>query len=136
MILSHTHKFIFFCGSKVGTTSMEEVLRPLQEGAEYDFGSREARIVPKHIPPAILRGALPEKVWSDYFKFVFVRNPWDWVISQWFYNSVPSGEAPSPWLDRVRRRASGGLRRGWVRPRENEPVPLIRHGDELRPEDV
>ncbi len=90
MILSHTHKFIFFCSSKVGTTSMEEVLWPLQEGAEYDFGSPEAGFGPKHVPPAILRGALPERVWRDYFKFVFVRNPWDWFVSQWFYNSLGS----------------------------------------------
>lgn len=90
MILSHTHRFIFFCSSKVGTTSMEEVLRPLQEGPEYDFGSPGAGIIPKHIPPAILRGALPKRVWDEYFKFVFVRNPWDWFVSQWFYNSVGS----------------------------------------------
>jgi hypothetical protein len=126
VILSHTHKFIFFCGSKVGTTSMEEVLRPFQEGAEYDFGSPEARIVPKHIPPAILKGALPEKVWNEYFKFVFVRNPWDWFISQWFYNSVPATNDSRSWLRRVRRR---------TRRRQAEP-DLIQRGDELRPEDV
>jgi hypothetical protein len=136
MILSHTHKFIFFCGSKVGTTSMEEVLRPLQEGAEYDFGSPEARIVPKHIPPAILKGALPEKVWNEYFKFVFVRNPWDWLISQWFYNSVPSTDAPSPWLHRVRGTSAGVLRGRRVRPRQGEPAQLVRRGNELRREDV
>ena len=136
MILSHTHKFIFICASKVGTTSMEEVLRPLQEGAEYDFGSPGARIVPKHIPPAILRGALPEKIWNEYFKFVFVRNPWDWFISQWFYNSVPAIDAPSSSLRRVRAGARDALRERRLRPRQNEPARLIRRGDELRPEDV
>src|SRR3954452_22505680 len=130
MILSHTHKFIFICSSKVGTTSMEEVLRPLQEGADYDFGSPGARIVPKHIPPAILRGALSEKVWDEYFKFVFVRNPWDWFISQWFFNSVPETDAP------LARRALGALRERRIRPRKHEPALLIRRGNELRPDDV
>lgn len=128
MILSHTHRFIFICSSKVGTTSMEEVLRPLQEGEEYDFGSPGARIVPKHIPPAILRGALPSKVWDEYFKFVFVRNPWDWFISQWFFNTVDAADArasrPSR-LERLRGRA----------PRA-EREQLVRNGDELRTEDV
>src|SRR3954447_18105256 len=131
MILSHTHKFIFICSSKVGTTSMEEVLRPLQEGADYDFGSPGARIVPKHIPPAILRGALPEKVWNAYFKFVFVRNPWDWFISQWFFNSVSATDARalSGRLRRQARSATRGLRGPAGPP---EPAPLIRRGSDLR----
>ena len=128
MILSHTHKFIFICSSKVGTTSMEEVLRPLQEGAEYDFGSPGARIVPKHIPPAILRGALPERVWNEYFKFVFVRNPWDWFISQWFFNSVDAADA------RASRPSRRARLRGRARRAEREQ--LVRQGDELRTEDV
>jgi hypothetical protein len=132
MILSHTHKFIFFCSSKVGTTSMEEVLRPLQEGAEYDFGSAGAAIVPKHIPPAILRGALPETVWDEYFKFVFVRNPWDWFVSQWFFNTVAGVDAPSRLSARALRSFFGPRGRG----PQAEPEPLVRFSDELRTEDV
>lgn len=92
MIVSHTHKFIFFSSSKVGTTSMENALGPYQEGAEYQFGSETDLFIPKHIPPAMVRGAFPEKLWNEYFKVVFVRNPWDWFVSQWFYNTV--GAAP------------------------------------------
>jgi hypothetical protein len=133
MILSHTHKFIFICSGKVGTTSMEEALRPLQEGAEYDFGSPEAAIVAKHIPPAILKGALPEKIWNEYFKFVFVRNPWDWFISQWFYNSLSAAEARAARPSR-RRRALQAVRRSAP---ASGPSPLVRsEGDELRVEDV
>lgn len=87
MILSHTHKFIFICSSRVGTTSMEGVLQPLQEGEEYDFGAW-GLFPPKHVPAAMLKGALPEKIWNEYFKFAFVRNPWDWFVSQWFYNPL------------------------------------------------
>jgi hypothetical protein len=91
--------------------------------------------VPKHIPPAILRGALPERVWDEYFKFVFVRNPWDWFISQWFYNSVPAGDAPSPRSRGLRERALGAFRGQRPRP-QNQRDLLVRHGSELRPEDV
>jgi len=91
MILSHSYRFIFICSSKVGTTSMEQILQPFQEGAEYDFGI-QGLFPAKHVPAAMLRAALPESVWRDYFKFVFVRNPWDWFVSQWFYNRPSQGE--------------------------------------------
>lgn len=138
MILSHTHKFIFFCSSKVGTTSMEEVLRPLQEGAEYDFGSLEAGIVPKHIPPAVLRGTLRERVWNEYFKFVFVRNPWDWFVSQWFYNSVGSVEERAS-AENQPTGLLGRLRRGFPPAEPLAAQSLIRppgDGYRLRCEDV
>jgi hypothetical protein len=120
MILSHTHKFIFICNCRVGTTSMEEALRPFQEGAEYDFGSTTGVFIPKHIPPAILKGTLPDSIWNSYFKFVFVRNPWDWCVSQWFYNQLWSADVNSD-LDgtsrvqtvrhRLARRLRGARRR-------------------------
>ena len=86
MILSHQYKFIFFCNGKTGTTSIESALEPFQEGGEFDIGVR-GLFVPKHVPPAILRACLPSAVWDGYFKFVFVRNPWDWFVSQWKYNA-------------------------------------------------
>lgn len=114
MILSHTHRFIFICSSKVGTTSMEQVLAPLQEGAAYEFDA--PNLFPaKHVPPAMLRAALPVNVWDEYFKFVFVRNPWDWFVSQWCYNPAPSRvrDAPSPQgtAATVRRSARDAARR-------------------------
>lgn len=41
-----------------------------------------------HIPPTILRHFVHKRVWDTYFKFCFVRSPWDWVVSQFFYNFV------------------------------------------------
>ncbi len=35
MILSHEHKFIFFCNGKTGTSSIEQALEPIQQGQEY-----------------------------------------------------------------------------------------------------
>ena len=94
MILSHKHKFIFFCNPKTGSTSVEKALERHQEGAEYNHGLRQfshgeqaKKLFPnKHLPPAILKAWLPEKVWNDYYKFVFVRNPWDWFVSEWKYH--------------------------------------------------
>jgi len=85
MILSHRHKFIFFCNGKTGTTSIENSLERLDEGKRYTFNAT-GLFIPKHIAPVIVRGMLPREIWKTYFKFVFVRNPYAWVVSQWKYN--------------------------------------------------
>jgi hypothetical protein len=47
-----------------------------------------------HVPPLVVRDVLPGNVWEAYFKFVFVRNPWDWFVSQYFYNRRKQGMHP------------------------------------------
>ena len=93
MILSHKHKFILFCNPKTGSTSLEKTLEKFQEGQEFNLGIRQSygassnRILfpNKHIPPLLLKAWLPEEIWNSYFKFVFIRNPWDWIVSEWKY---------------------------------------------------
>ncbi len=96
MILSHRHRFIFFCNGRTGTSSVERSLAHLQEGERYAFRALNV-FVGKHIPPAVLRGCLPKAVWSGYFKFVFVRNPFDWFVSQWKHNFRLRAAARAPW---------------------------------------
>lgn len=88
MILSHEHKFIFICNGKTGTTSIEAALAPYHEGAHLEAD------VPglyhgKHVPPAVLRAKLGAALWDEYTVFGFVRNPWDWFVSQFFWNHKP-----------------------------------------------
>lgn len=89
MILSHTHKFIFLCNGKTGTSSIEAALASYQEGEEFEV-CVDGLYTPKHIPPSVLRGILGPSTWDEYFVFVFVRNPWDWFVSQHFWNQKPS----------------------------------------------
>lgn len=89
MILSHKHKFIFFSNGKTGSTSIEKCLDYLHEGKEFDFEIRDIYAT-KHIPPAIVKACLPKSIWESYFKFVFVRNPWDWFVSGWKYRYQPT----------------------------------------------
>ena len=88
MILNHTHQFVFLSNGKTGTSSIEAALSAYHEGEEYEIG------VPglyhdKHVPPAVLRAQLGLRVWEEYFTFCFVRNPWDWFVSQFFWNWTP-----------------------------------------------
>src|SRR5690606_19997000 len=88
MILSHRYKFIFICNGKTGTSSIESVLLPYHEGHEFEVGV-QGLFHKKHIPPTALKGILGERVWEEYFVFCFVRNPWDWFVSQYFWNQKP-----------------------------------------------
>ncbi len=93
MILSHEKRFIFIANGKTGTSSIEKVLNPYQEGEEYNFGVKNLFKSP-HIPPTLLKACLKEQVLDEYFKFVFFRNPWDWFVSQWKYNFIVRKKVP------------------------------------------
>jgi len=85
MIISHTHRFMFFCNGKSGSTSIESVLAKYQEGEEYNFNV-PGLFYRKHVPPAYIKACMPTEAWDSYYKFVIVRNPWDWAASNWKYN--------------------------------------------------
>ena len=89
MIISHKHKFIFICNGKMGTSSIEAALGAEQEGEEYEIGV-SGLYHKKHVPPAVVRAQLGPEVWDRYFTFCFVRNPWDWFVSQHFWNQKPA----------------------------------------------
>jgi hypothetical protein len=49
-----------------------------------------------HMPAAELRRLVGPKVWTEYFKFSFERNPWDKAISSYFWKT--RGLEPRPSL--------------------------------------
>ena len=85
MILSHKHKFIFICNGKTGTTSIERGLQGSDESVDMNNGA-PGLWDNKHMPAAVARALLPEAVWQTYFKFAFVRNPYEWCVSQFKHN--------------------------------------------------
>lgn len=85
MIVSHRHKFIFICNGKTGTTSIERGLAGCDESADMNAGA-PGLWNSKHMPAAVAKALLPSSIWDNYFKFVFVRNPYDWCVSQYRHN--------------------------------------------------
>jgi len=93
MLLSHRHRFIFIHVYKVAGTSMRAALEPYCEGGWKRSMARNLGRFGVHWPPlprphltaAQVRDMLPPEVFSSYFKFAFVRNPWDWQVSLYHY---------------------------------------------------
>lgn len=85
MIVSHKHKFIFICNGKTGTTSIEHGLREFDESLDMNSGC-PGLWNSKHMPAAVAKAMLPTGVWDEYFKFAFVRNPYDWCVSIYKHN--------------------------------------------------
>ncbi len=91
MIISHRHRFVFTAIPKTGTHSIRQALREhladddeeqVRLFVEKRMAAPElARLGHGHITLAELRPALGEERFADYFKFAFVRNPFERFVS-------------------------------------------------------
>jgi len=94
MLISESHRFIFVHVQKTAGTSITEVLRPLalqppagrvnrlasDLGLVRDWRRCHFR---KHAPLRRAERVLPAEVFSSFYRFAFVRNPWDRLVS-WY----------------------------------------------------
>jgi len=94
MLVSQSHRFVFVHVQKTAGTSITELLRPL---SLTPSGGRVARLCSdlglvrdwrrhhfrKHAPLRRAERVLPPEVFASFYKFAFVRNPWDRLVS-WY----------------------------------------------------
>jgi hypothetical protein len=102
MIVSHRHRFIHIKGHKVGGSSVELALAkhcgpediihpippfdPLHDETEYEWATQNCG--PKadsHMVPGNIEKLVGPDVWRNYRKIVEVRDPWDMLVSYFFW---------------------------------------------------
>ncbi len=102
MLISHSHRFIFFHVAKTGGMSVRSALLPYtEEPARFKIKRPPAQKAGQPNPfyavwEALLLHAVardvqkevPSTIFGSYYKFAFVRNPWDWQVSM--YNFILS----------------------------------------------
>lgn len=91
MIISHKHQFIFFAVPKTGTHSIRQALRPHLDSRDEEqvrlfeqrsFSQPELSAIGHgHLSVQQVQPVLGVETFDRYFKFAFVRNPWDRFIS-------------------------------------------------------
>lgn len=110
MLVSHLHKFVYIKNKKVAGTSVESFFGKYccYPSKDYKYGytqesissfgiiSRRLEHFPKqrdfkiklrpHLQAEEIKKLISEDVFNKYFKFCVVRNPWDVIISYYYWH--------------------------------------------------
>ncbi len=109
MLISHRKKFIYTKTAKTAGTSVESYFEKycMPEG-EWEFAHHRDQHVCNegiigargpdaagqewfnHMPASDIRNKISSEIWDSYFKFCVIRNPFDMLVS-WFYFQVHKG---------------------------------------------
>lgn len=119
MIISHRHRFVYVKTRKTASTSLEIALsrfcgpedvitrivpkdEAVRQGLGYP-GPQNQRVrarsghgfeLVNHAPAVVARDLLGDR-WDEYFTFTIERNPFDRVISQYFWEVAALADPPS-----------------------------------------
>jgi chondroitin 4-sulfotransferase 11 len=85
-MISHSHKFLFIQIPKTATSSIHSVLA---QHMEYDYSK-----ISRHAKYSEAAEFYPES--KNYFKFSFVRNPWDRLLSFYLFKKTDRANMKIP----------------------------------------
>lgn len=101
MLISYSHNFLFQHIPKTAGCSVTEQLEPFGHRPEtlpvnrmlervgirvnLVIGPYKWKRFRDHSDMETIRRVLPAQVFDSLYKFAFVRNPWDWLVSRYHY---------------------------------------------------
>lgn len=100
MLISHARRFVFIHVPKTGGSSVCVALKPHVERVDDYWANRWLASVGvhvnhlapwkhkkfrPHVAASVVEAWLPIAVFAGLFKFAFVRNPWDLLVSSYHY---------------------------------------------------
>lgn len=88
MPFSDEHKCIFVHVPKTGGSSIENILQMDRTKNLYHRRNKIDGVSPQHLPINSIRKQIGEEKYKNYFKFCFFRNPWDKMVSEFFYRKA------------------------------------------------
>lgn len=91
MPVSRTLRFVYIHVPKCAGTSVTLALNAA--GAEMELVGRASmsergkfnEVWLHHVRASKLEEHVNPEIWNSFFKFAFVRNPWDWLVSLYYY---------------------------------------------------
>ncbi len=104
MLISDSHQFVFVHVRKAAGTSLRQILEQVslpknnqlwnkllsRNGFPIDYHQYSFR---KHDPLITAEKSMPSNKFKQYFKFAFVRNPWDRLVSEFEYIKTQSSHS-------------------------------------------
>ena len=84
-MISDEYKFICFRIGKNASSSLRNSLK------SYCYKEIHIRLQVVNIMENLQKHKLNEQKWKDYFKFAFIRNPFDRLVSRYFYGIMERG---------------------------------------------
>ena len=88
-MICHDKKYIFNRVFKTGSSSIVKMLLPYAYTMSRELSQKSVDKFTTHVPSSTIKRLLFEDKkmdWDEYFKFGFVRNPWDRELSNYFFN--------------------------------------------------
>ncbi|MEK7168070.1 MAG: sulfotransferase family 2 domain-containing protein [Patescibacteria group bacterium] len=104
MPISHKHKIIFIHIPKAGGSSIEKAFGLYGSNNKGDnapdpnifYGIENGKAL-QHLTALEIKDKIPENIWNAYFKFSFVRNPFDRLVSEysWRLEKLKKNKIPN-----------------------------------------
>ena len=97
MIISHKHKFVYIAMEKTGSVSIRNRLNQYSDIRYGNFNEKNPHTTASQVKKELFVN--DTKKFNSYFKFSFVRNPWDRIVSWYEFMCKQVHKTESPRYD-------------------------------------